>query len=504
MLFILSLIIIVLFLIYLKLKYFTLYGPIPGIPPQFLLGNLNQLGFLNGSAYHEMYATLKKRFGHTFQVWFGHMRFIVVTKLGDIQHIFANRNIYEQGTLFTEQLSVIVPASLIAIIGPTFKRHGAVTLPLFRRGKITSNFDLVVDCVDKLLDQWRVQSKNHLHTDIVQQSQNLLLQIFGLIAFDFDLGILNQDDNQHKEKNDLNQALDDILSVVNVVFYTPRLFSRIYLTLNPRYRRARTIVQKYIYRMIEQELGETDDSRMQRKRTSLIASLVGALQQDEKAEAMKREEDKKGLSRAEIFDEMIAFLIAGFETTSTALAWFIYAMSKNPQIQQKLKAELRDGNDRNDLSLDRLDSLTYLDCTINEVLRYYPPVEGTARTLTVDDRLPDSGFQLYKGQEILLPGGLLARDPEHWSIDPELFYPDRFLKEDKNHHPLAMFPFGYGHRQCIGQDLARFELKVIAARMMQYVTFIDGGTKVNNGGFINGLTVKPKNVGVIIQFDRME
>ena len=179
------------------------------------------------------------------------------------------------------------------IVGAKFKRHGAVTMPLFRRAKVLSNFDLIIYWTDKLLDKWRAQSKNHIHTDIVQQSQNLLMQIFGFIAFDFDLGTLNDDSNT-KGENELYHAMSDLLSVVNVVFYAPKLFSDIYLTLNLRYRRARAIIQQYVYQMIEQELSETEESRAQRNRTSLIASLVASLQQDEKLEATKREEDKRG------------------------------------------------------------------------------------------------------------------------------------------------------------------------------------------------------------------
>jgi cytochrome P450 len=199
---------------------------------------------------------------------------------------------------------------------------------------------------------------------------------------------------------------------------------------------------------------------------------------------------------------MIAFLVAGFETTSTALSWFIFAMSKNLRVQQKIKAELRGENGKYDLSRDRLDSLVYLDSVIKEVLRYYPTISGTVRTLTVDDCLPNSGFQLYKGEQVVIQFYVFARDPRLWSIDPELFYPERFLNEDKNHHPYAFIPFGGGHRQCIGQDLARFELKVIAARLMQYVTFIDGGPQVNAGGYLLRITLMPKTVGVMIQFDR--
>jgi cytochrome P450 len=197
---------------------------------------------------------------------------------------------------------------------------------------------------------------------------------------------------------------------------------------------------------------------------------------------------------------MLAFMIAGYETTSTALAWFIHFMSKYPEVQQKIKKELMSVGDNQDLTLDRLDSLVYLDCVINEALRYSPPADGTIRTLTADDRLPGSSTQLYTGDSVFISFYNLAYDTRYWSTDPKLFCPERFLGEDKNHHPYALIPFGGGHRQCIGQDLARFELKVIVARMMQQVTFVDGGPKVNSGGHLTRLTIIPKHVGVAIEF----
>ncbi|CAF3351174.1 unnamed protein product, partial [Rotaria sp. Silwood2] len=76
-----------------------------------------------------------------------------------------------------------------------------------------------------------------------------------------------------------------------------------------------------------------------------------------------------------------------------------------------------------------------------------------------------------------------------------------FLNEDKNYHPYAFLPFGGGHRVCFGQDLARFELKVILARMLQQVIFGDCGPEVNAGGYIQVLTIMPRHVGVIIEFN---
>ncbi|CAF1373962.1 unnamed protein product [Rotaria sordida] len=198
---------------------------------------------------------------------------------------------------------------------------------------------------------------------------------------------------------------------------------------------------------------------------------------------------------------MIAFLMAGFEITSTALAWSIHLLSKHPRVQQKLKAEVTGGLVSQDLSMDRLDSFVYLDCVIKVVLRFSPPGDVVLRTLTVDGRPPNSGAQLFKGDQIVIPIHTLARDSQHWSISPDLFDPERFLGKDKYHHPYAFIPFDGGRRQCIGQDLSRFELKVIIARLIQHVTFGDGGPVVNAGDHLTRLTIMPKYVGVTIEFN---
>jgi cytochrome P450 len=114
---------------------------------------------------------------------------------------------------------------------------------------------------------------------------------------------------------------------------------------------------------------------------------------------------------------MVLFLLAGFQTTSIALAWFIHFISKYPRVQQKIKAELMmvNGN-KQDLSLECLDSLVYLDCVFNEVLRFFSPTNGTVRTLAMNDRLRESGAQLYEGDSILIPFHNLARDTRYWSL----------------------------------------------------------------------------------------
>lgn len=148
---------------------------------------------------------------------------------------------------------------------------------------------------------------------------------------------------------------------------------------------------------------------------------------------------------------MLLFLVAGSETTGTTLSGFIYLMSEDPRIQAKIKAEL--GENKNyPLTIERIDSLVYLDCVFKEILRFIPPAVGTVRSLIVDDKLPGSGIQLYKGDEVFILFHTLSRDKHCWKMDPELFYPERFQGEDRDHHSYGVIPFGEGHRACIGQD----------------------------------------------------
>jgi cytochrome P450 len=177
-------------------------------------------------------------------------------------------------------------------LGAKFKRHASITLPLFRRAKIITNLDVIVDCTDKLLDIWRTRANQHLHLDIVQQCQNLLLQIFGLIAFDYDLETLNDDGKSGN--NELTKALQDFLSTFEKIIFSPSIVGAIYVKLSRRYRRAKAIIERYIDKMIEQELAESPESVAQRKRTCLIASLVASLQKVEQFEATQSEEEKKG------------------------------------------------------------------------------------------------------------------------------------------------------------------------------------------------------------------
>jgi cytochrome P450 len=228
---------------------------------------------------------------------------------------------------------------------------------------------------------------------------------------------------------------------------------------------------------------------------NLIASLVSSIEDESSS-------TKAFLTPEEVFDEVSLSTFAGFETTSTALSWFIFYMSKHPHVQQKIKDELRANYLFSDtpLTQDLLDSLIYVECVVKELLRFAPIASQLAREATRDDII--DGISIKKGDIITIAIQNLHRDPRYWKVDPTQFIPERFLNEDKNPPQYAYIPFGGGHRACAGQDLAFFELKVAITRLMQRVTFEDPGDEANNtGGFIQRITCFPKHLAVRVRIN---
>ena len=143
---------------------------------------------------------------------------------------------------------------------------------------------------------------------MIEQAQLLLIDIFGLIGFDYDLHTL--DNKDYNCTNEFVQALYIYISTTLIFTQLPEVMGRIYLFFNLKYRRAQRIIDQYLNQMIDQELKETSITRAERKKTSFIASLVTSLQETEFFETTNVEENKKGRSTIlNIIPELIILLI---------------------------------------------------------------------------------------------------------------------------------------------------------------------------------------------------
>ncbi|KAF2289872.1 hypothetical protein GH714_038965 [Hevea brasiliensis] len=175
-------------------------------------------------------------------------------------------------------------------------------------------------------------------------------------------------------------------------------------------------------------------------------------------------------------DIIISFILAGRDTTSSALSWFFWQLSLNPHVERNILNELgalraRKGKNRGDTnySLEEFRDMRYLHAAISETLRLYPPVPVDTKACKSDDCLPDGTF-VGKGWFVTYHTYAMGRMESIWGKDCREFVPERWLQEDgifRQESPFKFPVFHAGPRMCLGKDMAYIQMKAIAASVIE-------------------------------------
>ncbi|KAJ3678325.1 hypothetical protein LUZ60_002128 [Juncus effusus] len=170
-------------------------------------------------------------------------------------------------------------------------------------------------------------------------------------------------------------------------------------------------------------------------------------------------------------DIVISFLLAGRETTSSALSWFFWILSSRPDVEAKLLDEIRSlraqngGSILSGFNFEELKDMHYLHAAITESMRLYPPVPiNTARALE-DDQLPD-GTQVKKGWFVSYNSYAIGRMEANWGPDWAEYKPERWINGDgtfRQESPYKFTAFHAGPRICLGKEMAYIQMKSIVA-----------------------------------------
>lgn len=177
---------------------------------------------------------------------------------------------------------------------------------------------------------------------------------------------------------------------------------------------------------------------------------------------------------------MTLLVTAGSETTSTLLVTFLYNLCINREVYQRLATLVRTTfADPSDITLQKLEELVYLDACIKEALRIFPPVSSN-----LPRSVPAKGSQI--GSHIL-PGGstvsvapwAAVRSERNFHL-PNEFHPERWLRNHpdegwdpafENDKLAASTPFGTGPKQCMGQNLSYYEIRLVVAHLLWAFNF---------------------------------
>jgi cytochrome P450 len=243
-----------------------------------------------------------------------------------------------------------------------------------------------------------------------------------------------------ESRPELRQGLLDILAAVR----SPATIGITFPVVRelPRFRALRRRVAS-VDALLADEIAERRADPNLGDREDILSLLIAA-----------RDDGGEGMSDGELRDQLMTLLLAGHETTATALAWAFELLFRRPDALERLREEV-DADSGSD----------YLDAVIEETLRLRPVVPFVGRELRQPMTL--DGYDLPVGINVF-PSIYLAHTREATFPDPYDFRPERFLGETRP-DTFSWIPFGGGTRRCIGAAFAQFEMRVVLRTILRSV-----------------------------------
>ena len=319
-------------------------------------------------------------------------------------------------------------------------RQRRLAQPAFHRQRVMAMADAMVACTEQMLERWDAVASRGGTIDVVEEMMAVTQAIIVRTMFSTDLG---------EAADVVNRTWPIINRRIGETFWATRLETALPSQANRRFWRALRELEGVVYRII------ADRRRSGRDEADLLSMLLSA--RDEETGAV--------MNDRQLRDEVMTMLLAGHETTSLALSWTYYLLSRNPGVEQGIADEvdrvIGDGRP----SFAHLDRLTATRRAIEESLRLYPPAWGFSRQAVGSDEI--GGYHVPKGSLVFVIPFVIHRRPALWP-DPERYDPDRFLPErEAARSRFAYIPFGGGPRGCIGNQFAMVEAQLIVAAVAQ-------------------------------------
>ncbi|HEY3405791.1 MAG TPA: cytochrome P450 [Ohtaekwangia sp.] len=329
--------------------------------------------------------------------------------------------------------------------------------PAFHKQRIQEYARVMVQCTCDEISTWKEEET----VNISQAMTNITLQIVTHTLFGSAIG---------KDKlREVSENVSGLLEVSGHIFQNPlylMCFEKdVEIPVVKKLYGLRDQLDEVILRIISDHRRTLQDDH-----SSLLAMLMTA----------KDEETGTTMTDVQLRDEVVTMFIAGHETTATALAWTWYMLGKNPDVEKKFYEEVKEKIGDRKPTAEDYQSLVFVRNVFKETLRLYPPAWTLARQATEDVDI--QGFHFPKGSALCSILYIMHRKPEYFEY-PDEFRPQRWEEERIKMLPrFAYFPFGGGHRMCIGEGFAWMEgILILAVVASQYRLELPAGftTKIN-------------------------
>ncbi|MBA3558931.1 MAG: cytochrome P450 [Gemmatimonadaceae bacterium] len=404
-------------------------GPRARYPGQHLVSFArDRLGFLRSLA----------TYGDIAHIRLGNQHFVILNNPEYTKQILVtdNRNFTKGRGL--ERAKVLLGEGLLTSEGAFHLRQRRLAQPAFHRERIEGYARVMVEHAARTRDRWI----DGAAIDIHQEMTRLTLGIAGKTLFDADV---------EGESREIGESLTAAFDVFNLALLPfSELMDHLPLPWTLRFKAARRRLDDTIFRIIAERRARLGD------RGDLLSMLMAA--QD-------TEGDGGRMTDSQLRDEIMTILLAGYETTANALTWTAYLLSRNPDAEARMHAEVDSALEGQLPGMADVHRLPYTRMVFAESLRLYPPAWVLGYRAIKAFALGD--YEIPSRTIVIMSPFITQRDARYFH-DPEHFNPVRWTAEAVAERPrFTYFPFGGGPRQCIGEQFAWTEGVLLLAAIGQ-------------------------------------
>ncbi|MFF4382894.1 cytochrome P450 [Kitasatospora sp. NPDC001547] len=331
---------------------------------------------------------------------------------------------------FYDELRTSVGNGLLTSQDAVYQRQRRMVQPLFTRRRVDGYADALAQEAQSLAERWRAVPGGVV--DAAEETSRFALRAVARILFGADV---------EQAVAVVHHSFPVLGEYVKERGYAPVRLPRTWPTPSNR-RGARA--QRALYGVCDRIIAERAARGGDEDADDLLTLLGRA-----------RDDDGERLDPAELRDQVLVFLLAGHETTATALAFALHLLALHPEQRRLAREEARTVLAGRAPTAADLDALPYITRVLKEAMRLYPSAALGGRRAVAETVI--DGYVIPAGAQVVVAPLVTHRHPDHW-VDPERFDPDRFLPEaERARHRYAWFPFGGGPRACIGQHFSMLE-----------------------------------------------
>lgn len=328
-----------------------------------------------------------------------------------------------------------------------------ILMPAFSATAMRGYHDMMLDVGLQMVDRWARLRSDEI-VDVPDDMTRLTLDVIALCGFDYRFNSFYREE-MHPFVDSMVRALELSMKADD----RPNLINQL------RFKERQQFVTDV--HSMHDLVAELISERKQRGDTNGARDLLGLMLDAEDPSTGEK------LDEENIRNQIVTFLIAGHETTSSLLSFALYYLLENPTVWREVVEEVDRviGDASNLPTFEHLRDLHALERVLFETLRLWPPAPGFVLT-PKEPTLLDGQWETVPGDELLVLLSSLHRDMRVWGPDPDRFDPDRFLPDAVAARPAnAWKPFGNGARACIGRQFALQEAKLTLALMLQRFDF---------------------------------